>query len=370
MHRDPQLLAWQALRPLLEARGATLRDDLAATLERDAGLKVHSIRLRIKDTSSLAHKLARPDRTYAELWEVTDLLGLRVITYFEDEVDRVGRLIESHLEVDYTNSVDKRHPEGRFGYRSLHYVCHMPPPLEALALGGTRARPRFEIQVRTILEHAWAEIEHDLGYKAKDAMPARARRRLQRLAGLLELADEEFVNLRDELSRYAASMPSRLAGDEHVPIDRLSVEGLLSCEPCASLDIRIADLLGRPLGSAPFFPDYLVRMLRAAGFTSVTEVREGLQHHGESILHMVAPYFAFAARTWGLSSHEMPEVLRGYPVFFLAHRHVLTTPRGQVDLSVNRVTRLARLYRELDYPEDEREATRIASLLVEAFRDV
>ena len=59
-----------------------------------------------------------------------------------------------------------------------------------------------------MLDHAWAEIEHDLGYKARDTVPAAARRRLSRLAGLLEMADQEFVAIRRDLDEYAAALPA------------------------------------------------------------------------------------------------------------------------------------------------------------------
>ncbi len=367
MQRDAQLSAWLTLRPRVEQLGEALCERLTSLLEHEARLKVHSIQMRLKDPTSLAQKLARPDRTYRELWDITDLLGLRVITYFEDEVDLIGRLIERHFTVDYAHSIDKRHlqSEGRFGYRSLHYICALPPTGE-LELGGST--PRFEVQIRTMLEHAWAEIEHDLGYKSKEAMPAPVRRRLQRLAGMLELADHEFVKIRQDLEHYAERLPERLAADEPIPIDRLTLEGLVSCEECERLDHQVAKLLGKPLGSSLFFPDYLVRMVRAAGFKSINDARRALASRGEQLLKLVEPYFAFAGRTWGLSASDMEEVLRGYPVFFLAHAEVLQA--GTSDLSVNRVTRLARFYRELDYPEDEREAMRIASLLIETFRDL
>src|SRR5689334_15258469 len=109
--------------PTLFARGEVMCRDVAAWLV-DAGIKVHSVTARVKDHASLARKLARPDRCYGALWDITDLLGLRVITYFEDDVDRVGRVLEGRLSIDLTRSIDKRkHAEpGRFGYRSLHYV--------------------------------------------------------------------------------------------------------------------------------------------------------------------------------------------------------------------------------------------------------
>jgi ppGpp synthetase/RelA/SpoT-type nucleotidyltranferase len=56
-----------------------LRANLAQWLAEEPGLKVHSVTLRLKDKESVARKLARPDRSYSQLWELTDLVGLRVI---------------------------------------------------------------------------------------------------------------------------------------------------------------------------------------------------------------------------------------------------------------------------------------------------
>jgi len=65
---------------------------------------------------------------------------------------------------------------------------------------------KCEIQVRTILQHAWAEIEHDLVYKSPADIPFRVRRRFASLAGLLEIADREFESLRqDEMAVRRAS---------------------------------------------------------------------------------------------------------------------------------------------------------------------
>lgn len=367
MQREHILDDYAQVAPRLAAFGEDLCQRLDSWLCTSSELKVHSLGRRVKAAPSLADKLARPDKTYGHLWDVTDLLGLRVITYFDDEVDLIGRLIESRLQVDFQHSVDKRQHRdqrdpSRFGYRSLHYVCHLPADFRQ----ADSPPPRFEIQIRTLLEHAWAEIEHDLGYKSRDTMPAPVRRRLHRLAGLLELADQEFVAIRTELSDYAAKLPARLASAESVPLDRLSLEGLLDLPECATLDSRIADHLGKPLGTT-FYPDYLLRLLGLAGFTTVSDVRRALDLHGAVALAMVDPYFVFAARAWNLA----PAALRGYSLFFVAHARVLASDRRDESslpgLTLDKVMRLARLYRELDYPHDEREAQRVASLLYDTF---
>jgi len=356
----PLLADYDRALPALAAEGARVRARLEARLAQEVDLDLHSVTARVKSRASLAGKLARPDRTYAALWNVTDLFGLRVILFFEDSVDRVARIVESELGPDYTHSVDKRRQRDAagFGYRSLHYVCRF---------GGDAlpAEARFEIQLRTALQHAWAEIEHDLGYKAPAGIPAAARRRFARVASLLELADSEFVGLREDLERYRLALPDRIErrpGD--VPLDRLSLATLLDFPEVRAADEAVAAALDKPLGDEPFFPDYLLKMLAAAGLATVGDVRAGLARHGDRIAAMAPPYFAFAAATWALSPERMPVLLRGYALFFLAHAVVLHDP----SLGIRKVERLTQLYRELDYPDDVRAAQTVASRLIEALR--
>ncbi len=357
-HHGSLLAAFSDVAAVLEACGSSLTAALSTWLGQ-AGIKVHSIVARVKDPASLARKLARPDRDYVNLWDITDLLGLRVITYFEDAVDRVGAVIEAKLPIDLTRSTDKRRrAPGLFGYRSLHYVIELGAGLPAPA--------RAEIQVRSVLEHAWAEIEHDLGYKAPGAVPLPVRQRLSRLAGLLEIADREFVAIRDELSAYEAALPSQIAArTSDVVLDQLALRALVMSRDVELLDLQIAAAHGHQLGPDPFFLDYLLKMLLCAGLTTVSEVQEGLQTHAEQIVAMARPYFQFAWTTWRLTPIRDEQLLRGYAVFFLAHLHVT---RG-AGLQLDKVERLARLYRELDYQNDPPAAHRVASLLLASLRE-
>jgi hypothetical protein len=215
-----------------------------------------------------------------------------------------------------------------------------------------------------VLDHAWAEIEHDLGYKAPGAVPDATRRRLTRLASLLELADQEFLAIRRELEDYTRALPERIAeAGDSVALDRLSLEALLHCDEVRDLDIEIARALDRDLGTEPFFPPYLLRMLAFAGIRTVAEARAGARAHAATIARMVRPYFAFAWREWRLSPAQMKEIPRGYSLFFLVHASVL----HDAERGLDKVERLTQLYGELDYPDDARAAQRVATSLVEAF---
>jgi ppGpp synthetase/RelA/SpoT-type nucleotidyltranferase len=360
MSSEALLVEYDQLSPVLRARGDAIASDVRALLGSDRSLKVHSVTWRLKGRESVVRKLARPDRSYTDLWMLTDIIGVRVITYFADAVDRVGELVEAHLPVDFHHSTDKRRRGAtEFGYRSLHYVCSVGAPLPEHA--------RFEVQVRTVLEHAWAEIEHDLGYKATEQIPLAVRRRLSRLAGLLELADQEFGAIRDDLERYARTLPDRIeAAGSSIPLDGLSLVALLHCAEVQALDTAISSVLDRELADEPFYPDYLLKMLVASGIRTTEDARRGICEHERAIAAMVHPYFALTEQLWQLSPKQMPRIPRGYSLFFLAHVEVLRTST----LRLEKIERLARLYRELDYPDDAKAAHHVAGMLVDAFEHI
>ncbi|MBZ5525261.1 MAG: RelA/SpoT domain-containing protein, partial [Acidobacteriia bacterium] len=136
-------------------------------------IKVHKVTSRVKDRDRLEEKLKRADKEYQSLDAITDTLGIRIITHFEDEVDRVGTVIEREFSTDTEKSVDKRKmlDPDRFGYLSLHYICSLNEDRCKLPEYRQYELLTFEVQIRSILQHAWAEIEHDLGYKTGAAVP-------------------------------------------------------------------------------------------------------------------------------------------------------------------------------------------------------
>lgn len=341
---------FEACRPALLSLGGHLEARLEAMLS-EAQLPVQFVSWRLKSVSSLARKLARPEKTYTQLWDVTDLVGLRVATYFEDHVEQVARLIERHFQVDLANSADLTKPAG---YRSLHYVCR---PAEA-----PHADFRFEIQLRTVLQHAWAEVEHDLGYKADDAVPEAIRRRFGRVASVLEIADQEFVAIRRELSRSRDEARATLARSGALPVDLVSLDALVHGPVVEGLDRQLTAALGVPLSHDPFFPDYLVKLLRLAGLATTDEVLAAIERHGAAVPGALDRYFEFARRSLHFSRESIASVGRGYALLFVA---LLSVVRGD-GLQLSAVARLTRLYLETEFPGDERRSQRVAGELFSA----
>lgn len=97
-------------------------------ITKKTAVKILSIEHRVKAERSLAGKLAKSDGWYNYLEDVTDLLGARVICFFADEVDVIGKEIEKNFKIDWENSSDKRKllNADTFGYLSLHYICSLP----------------------------------------------------------------------------------------------------------------------------------------------------------------------------------------------------------------------------------------------------
>ncbi len=366
MSHEEILRDYRASSTTLASLGRALEDDLRTVLT-EARLDVHFVSSRLKAEDSLRKKLARPDKTYRAMWDVTDVVGVRVATYFEDSIEEVARLIEERFSVDYRHSVDKLRARdyGSFGYRSVHYVCAFPPSF------GLPTQARFEIQIRTALQHAWAEIEHDLGYKllvdggasASSAVPLQIRRRFSRIASLLEIADQEFVSIRTDLQGYRdRAQKDGAHGGQGLPIDALSLDAVARTPRVEALDRVLADKLAKSIGDDVFFPDYLARMLAHAGLTSTASLHAAVDEHAAHVLDMVVPYFVFARSTLGLDVDDLPAVQRGYSLFFVAHRAIVRGP----ELGLSKVARLTRMYAELDFGGDEARAHEIASGLVSA----
>lgn len=186
-------------------------------------VKIFSIEHRIKKEASLKGKLER-NRRYNYFEEITDILGARVICYFADEVDVIGEGIEQNFLVDWENSSDKRKQirADSFGYLSLHYICSLP---ENQGYPEALCKWKFEIQIRTILQHVWSDIEHDLGYKSEFGIPRAVRRDFSRMAGLLEIADDEFVRIRDNVRMYTEDIRREIIENtaDELPIDMVSL---------------------------------------------------------------------------------------------------------------------------------------------------
>lgn len=204
--------------------------NLLVDLLRENNIIFHQISARTKDFESLSKKIDKKQGKYNSLNEITDLVGIRIITYLESEVDLVSELIKKEFKEDELNSIDKRILKtDQFGYKSLHIVCSLNDSRSKLSEYSSYKELKCEIQIRSILQHAWAEIEHDLGYKGKSSIPDEYKRDFNRLAALLETADKGFDRLKKELLEYEKNVPKLIKNQpENVELNQASLQSILS----------------------------------------------------------------------------------------------------------------------------------------------
>lgn len=210
------------------AKLATLVEDLLA----EAGVDVVAVEGRAKDPDSLQRKVEGKKDAYPDpLDDVTDLIGVRVIAYYLEDVERISELIEGEFTIDEVNSTDKLEDlaPDRFGYRSVHYVVSLSDARAGLVEWRVFNDKRAEIQVRTATQHAWAAVEHKLSYKRTREAPRDLRRRLLRLGALFELADEEFSGVRRQLGEVEAQYSDEVKGGNlDLPVDKASLEAFVA----------------------------------------------------------------------------------------------------------------------------------------------
>ncbi len=252
------------------------------------GLVVHSISSRCKGRASLEGKIKNKPK-YKSLSEITDLAGVRIITHYSDDVDVVSQIIEEEFEVDFKNSIDKQKmlDPDRFGYLSRHYVVSLLAARAKMPEYEVHKDLKVEIQVRSVLQHAWAEIEHDIGYKIKVEVPDPIKRRFSRLAGLLELADQEFISIRNDNVHYLETIEtSRPAGYAGIGLDIVSLSEFMRSDP---LYRRIIDRMLASIGSsenADVPAGGALEAMRALGFRTIKELHDALSLHEDDLVKM------------------------------------------------------------------------------------
>jgi len=216
-------------RPQYERLCVVVQNLLTGILS-NAGIDFMTIEGRAKTVKSAREKLERkryrnPDK------EMTDLAGVRIVTYLEADVPRVSKLICEEF-AELTNfSVDKNNSLGvdRVGYRSLHHICKLTDERTRLAEYKNFTDFQFEVQIRTGLQHTWAQIEHDRNYKFGHILPQEITRRLFLAAGLLEIVDREFSTVAAEIEEYSKATSLKVkSGELDIEIDTASLHSFLS----------------------------------------------------------------------------------------------------------------------------------------------
>lgn len=283
-HAERATARYRSIRGRLEDF-ASLLEDLLDAVATASDVQVHTLESRAKKVDSFKRKAAQPSAAnphapkYANpLEEITDLAGVRVITFFLDSVARFEEALSSELEVvEKTDKSDLLEKEERLGYHSVHYIVRLGPGRSTLPEYSRFAGLRAEVQVRTILQHAWAEIEHDVQYKAESALPTPIRRRFITLAGLLEIADREFQEIQNADARIRAEAQEAVESGDLEDVE-VTADALR-----AYLERRY----GPDDSTKEWAYEYEARQLRRIGFQDLDQLEAAIAPYDDVRLNQV-----------------------------------------------------------------------------------
>ena len=282
MHSTMLLEDYREQLPLYSLLRQVVSDVMPKKIK-EAGVEVASMETRIKTEESLAGKLERKGSKYQSIRDITDIFGIRIIAYYNEDVDRIASLAENLLEIDWENSIDKRkmHQFDSFGYNSLHYICRLPKTIFYDEQYPELNEIPFELQMRTALQHVWSAIQHDIGYKSEIETPLEYHRALSRLAGILELADNEFSRIRTDISDYRRQIQSLVQDGklEEVLLDGDAFRSYTETQPFDKLNKRIAAITQAELHQSSPMP-YL-KLLRAMGMNTLGDVERMIKENDD-----------------------------------------------------------------------------------------
>ncbi|PAR44360.1 hypothetical protein CGT95_17705 [Vibrio metoecus] len=315
-------------------------NNLISRIVETSKVVVHDVTSRRKGRASFIDKIKKPGKAYTSLNEITDIVGIRITTYFESDVDIIKDIIEREFHIDINNSIDKRkaHDPDRFGYMSMHYIVSYKSDRSQLLEYAPFQDMKAEIQIRSILQHTWAEIEHDLGYKTKYAIPYYLKRRFSQLASLLELADREFLELKNKIEEYDKSVYDLLGKDlNSVFIDKNSVIIISeNNDKIRTLDLAICQVTNARLTSNHDFSENIASMLLWININRASELMTHIDLHKKLIQDF--------ARNW-ISQKNYSEFNHGISIMYLCY---LILAQQQSEEKINDFAAMFNLGKHID----------------------
>lgn len=207
------------------------------------------VQTRVKSISSFAEKIVRKEKYTDPLNQITDLCGIRIITHTHAQSKQICAYIRDNFLIDEKNSIDvsSRLKVAEFGYLSVHYVISLnKEQILGVKIPEIIRDKKAEIQIRTILQHAWSDICHDRIYKTTINIPGFLKRDSFRLAALLESADMAFGSLTRAidvfLNNYAVFLPKNKL-DKEIQTLKVILENEPDPKSKPQIALKIAKIL-------------------------------------------------------------------------------------------------------------------------------
>lgn len=303
------------------------------------GLVHFRIEARAKKLKSFKAKLAGdPQR------QIEDHVGVRVLLFFRSDLPLAEKVFEKLLIIDPSSYVDKSegHDDDSFGYRSVQFVGRTkqggwdskPGDLEAMApMMGTK----IEVQLRTMVEHAWAEVEHDFRFKiGRDKLSPEINRRFALTAALLEQADTNLDSIRAEVDSDAVSPAGKSRG---MDLSQSELRRFVQYNrESLALDRRVASALDLPIRKSLKATREITHASMNAGWRTYTDLVEGVKEHGNLGLRL-AIACADTSRSLILLDYddfETARAFKGVGLYWTAIAATVVDPQTDMsDLTMN-----------------------------------
>jgi len=246
------------------------------------GIVIQVIEARAKDPASFGKKAAKPSKNdpnfpmYPEpAQQITDKAAIRIITFFPRTVREIDEVLRSEFSIiEHFDKGESLIEDERFGYQSVHYLVTLSEARTALPEYQRFKSAKVEVQVRTILQHAWAEIEHDIQYKTSATIPRDIKRRFMSLAGLLELADREFQAIQDDDRDLTERAEDLISAGELKTVEITP----------GALKVYLDKTLGPDGRMTEASYDWTARLLLQLGFSSLEQVDQCVSAFDDDML--------------------------------------------------------------------------------------
>jgi putative GTP pyrophosphokinase len=265
---------------------------IASLLQGQPGLQSAKVEGRVKDSDECIRKFSGKYRNALEEQNqlfvikdhITDLLGIRIVCLYEDEIWQIANLVRASFGViEITDKIAKvEQTDDLFGYKGLHMDLAFSTADVALAADTLLPVKQFELQVRTIIQDSWSVLDHKIKYKK--SIPGPLKRRINVLSALFELADREFRQIRDETEAGLQSAPDEAAlPDSPLQTPAQTQDGYAKDELNAFTFLKIANHFFKDFTFEPYKVDGFVENIKdwspditRPGFNSIVRQKIGL----------------------------------------------------------------------------------------------
>jgi ppGpp synthetase/RelA/SpoT-type nucleotidyltranferase len=161
------------------------------------------LQMRVKKWSSISEKIeSKRFNIKKSILELQDLIGLRIILLSLSDLNKIDKILRKDFDFVKSYNPTEKLNFDQFGYNSQHYVLRIPNSWKSVPSFKVTEDFQFEIQVRTLSQHIWAETSSAFEYKTEQNIPRSLLRSVGRVSALLETVDLEIDRLIQDRIEY------------------------------------------------------------------------------------------------------------------------------------------------------------------------